>query len=207
MTAPETSPLRIAGDARRRCSRAGFFVLAVLTAAAAGAAEQAAPPPDSAAPPGGAAGSAAPRVTPWLDEVRAPRRAGEERRKAAREAFEARHRATDPWGAAQHGAWEDEADRRREARRQQMEEEREHFRSLGPVAHPLPPWPDPLDPQKPFSPQPAPGSVPSEQGKGENAGAQFGEPPGGGLVYPPGAPPRGPYSPQDWDNLWYYRGY
>ena len=207
MTAPETSPYRIASDARRRCARAGLFVLSVLTAAAVGAAEQAAPPPDSAASPGAAGGSAAPRVTPWLDEVRAQRHAWEERRKAAREAFEARHRAADPWGAAQHGAWENEADRRREARRQQMEADREHLRSLGPVPPPMPPWPEPLDPQKPFSLPPGPGSAPSEPGKGEDAGAQFGESPGGALIYPPGAPPKGPYSPQDWDNLWYYRGY
>ncbi|MFZ0788277.1 MAG: hypothetical protein WAM94_01490, partial [Chromatiaceae bacterium] len=121
--------------------------------------------------------------------------------------FEARHRATDPWGAAQHGAWEDEADRRREARRQQMEADREHLRSLGPVAPPLPPWPEPLDRQTPFSPPPTPGSVSTEQAKGGDAGSQSGESPGRGLIYPPGAPPRGPYSPQDWDNLWYYRGY
>ncbi|MBV5346606.1 hypothetical protein JZU46_00015, partial [bacterium] len=58
--------------------------------------------------------------TPWLDEVRTQRQAAEARRQANRESFEARRRANDPWGAAQHEAWEDNVQRRREARKQRL---------------------------------------------------------------------------------------
>lgn len=139
--------------------------------------------------------------TPWLDEVRAQRQAWEERRRANREAFELRRRLADPWGSAQHEAWEDEVERRREARRQQREQERGLFRGLGP-AEPPPPWSmDQMNPQGTYS-GPASSGGPS----GDPPPARP-EPPGPGVVYPPGSPPRGPYSPQDWDNLWYYRGY
>ncbi len=209
MTAPE--PSQIARRIRDWCSGAAFAALAALTTAAAGATDQAplGGADDAASGPGRSAtpSTAATRVTPWLDEVRAQRRAWEERRKAAHEAFEARHRATDPWGAAQHDAWEDEVDRRREARRQQMEQDREHFRALAPPAPPVPPWPEPLGPQQPFSRPPTPQPTPSELGSGEDSRPQLGESPSGGVIYPPGAPPKAPYSPQDWDNLWYYRGY
>lgn len=148
----------------------------------------------------------------WLDEVRAQRQAWEERRRLNRETFEARRRLADPWGTAQHEAWEDEVERRREARRQHREQEREHFRGLGPSDPPLP-WPEAMDPQgyPARMPPPAPGAPPSSP-PGEGAAADGresvqGEPLAPGIVYPPGTPPRGPYSPQDWDNLWYYRGY
>lgn len=146
--------------------------------------------------------------TRWLDEVRAQRKAWEERRRASREAFEARRRLADPWGAAQHEVWEDEVERRREARRLQREHELEHFRGLGPSDPPLP-WPEAMDPQgyPGRNPPPMPGSPPSASAAAGGHEAVQGEPLAPGIVYPPDAPTRGPYSPQDWDNLWYYRGY
>jgi hypothetical protein len=142
----------------------------------------------------------------WLDEVRAQRQAWEERRNASREAFEARRRLADPRGAAQHDAWEDEVERRRDARRQQREQELEHFRGLGPPEPPRPesivPWGYPAQTTAtPAGPPPA-GPATAVGPPSEHA-----EPHPPGIIYPPGAPPRGPYSPQDWDNLWYYRGY
>jgi hypothetical protein len=144
----------------------------------------------------------------WLDEVRAQRQAWEERRRASREAFEARRRLADPWGTAQHDAWEDEVERRREARRLQREHELEHFRGLRPSDPPLP-WPEAMDPQgyPGRNPPPTPGSPPSASAAAGGRESVQGEPLAPGIVYPPDAPTRGPYSPQDWDNLWYYRGY
>jgi hypothetical protein len=209
MTAPKSSRHRTAHLARYRCWRGTLLALALLAAAeTASAADQVAPPPeqavtqDAAAPPE----PAAPLATPWLNEVRAQRHAWEERRKAVREDFEARRRINDPWGAAQKEAWADEVERRRDARRQHLDQERERFRDLGP-SHPPTVWPDLTDPQNPFTGPPGQFSTPSTEAKGDGTRAPVGEPPVGGIVYPPGAPPTAPYSPQDWDNLWYYRGY
>lgn len=141
--------------------------------------------------------------TRWLDEVRAQRRAWEERRKAKREAFEARRRMADPWGSAQQDAWEDEMERRRSTRRQQMEQQRGLFRGPGP-AKPPPPWTDVGEDQPHF---PTPGQTPMEPMSQDGLPGIFTEPEGLGIVYPPSTPPRGPYSPPNWDNLWYYRGY
>lgn len=204
MTTDERYRVPIAIPARRARRRAACLGLAMLISTAAAAADQ-----ESAAPeaPAGAAIPASPRATPWLDEVRAQRRAWEQRRKAAHDAFETRHRANDPWGAAQHDAWEDEIERRREARRQQMEQDREHFRSLTPAPPPAP-WPELSSPQQSFLGQPPQsGSQPSESATEQHGSIAHDPAQGGPVVYPPGAPPRGPYSPQDWDNLWYYRGY
>jgi hypothetical protein len=68
---------------------------------------------------------------PWLDEVRTQRQAWEARRQAARDAFEARRRLADPQGAAHQEAWEKDVHRRREARKQRMEQDRQRFRVLG----------------------------------------------------------------------------
>lgn len=144
--------------------------------------------------------------TRWLDEVRAQRQAWEERRKASREAFEARRRIADPWGAAQHEAWEDEVERRREALRLHREEDWEPFRGLG-RSQPPPPWPEGMEPQGSYPVPAAPGAVVGDPATADRPPSGFPEPQLPGIVYPPGAPPRGPYSPQDWDNLWYYRGY
>lgn len=151
----------------------------------------------------------------WVDEVRAQRQAREERHKASREAFEARRRAADPLGAAQQEDWEEEVERRREARRLRMEQDREHFRSLGPT-EPLP-WGgyDAMLPPPDLVPGEALG-VPSEATAHPFAfPLQPIEPPPETAAYPPVAPagrpsavPGGsPYSPQAWDNLWYFRGY
>lgn len=137
----------------------------------------------------------------WLEEVRAQRRAWEERRQAARDTFEARRRLNDPRGAAHQEAWEEDVRRRRETRMQRMEQDREFFRGLrqpplpwyqsqGPASGPtrqVPEW----RPDRP-SDSPSPGT---------------GDPSTGTDFYPPGAPQAGPFSPEHWDNLWYYRGY
>lgn len=149
-------------------------------------------------------------ATRWLDEVRAQRQAWEERRKASREAFEARRRATDPWGSAHQEAWEDARERRRETRRKQREQEWEHFRGLGPYQV-QPPWPEGIEPPRAYPVPAAPGNPPGNPAPTEGTAPMLTEPqipaqvPG--IVYPPNTPPRGPYSPQDWDNLWYFRGY
>lgn len=149
-------------------------------------------------------------ATRWLDEVRVQRQAWEERRKASREAFEARRRATDPWGSAQQEAWEEALERRRESRRQQREQEWERFRGRVPYRA-QPPWPEGIEPPRAYPSPAAPGNLPGNPMPMEGAPPALTEPqvpdqiPG--IVYPPNTPPRGPYSPQDWDNLWYFRGY
>jgi hypothetical protein len=127
----------------------------------------------------------------WLDEVRAQRRAWEERRQAAREAMDARRRWIDPWGAAKKEAREKETQRRREALREHIEREREAFRGNSR------PWgmrPDPL--------QEAP---PSESGEpSRDTAPQQGDPDADVGI----SAPDSPYPPlPGWDNRWYYRGY
>ncbi len=129
-------------------------------------------------------------VSPWLDEVRAQRRAREERRRAAKEAMDARRRWIDPWGAAQQEAREQEVQRRRGAFLEQIERDREAFRNQVPWA-PAPqqsPWLNEMLTREPELTAP---------GEAETAGAT-------GPAVPP---PSTPYAPPGWDNLWYYRGY
>jgi hypothetical protein len=124
-------------------------------------------------------------VDQWLEEVRAQRRAWEERRRATKEAINARRRLTDPWGAAHQEAHEKENQRRRDAMMDQIERDRETFREQGP-------WqatgPKDLGPPPPAAPPISAGAPPE---------------PGGtdGPVEPPAYPPSG------WNNRWYYRGY
>jgi hypothetical protein len=148
--------------------------------------------------------------TPWLDEVRTQRQAAEARRQANRESFEARRRANDPWGAAQHEAWEDGVQRRREARKQRIEQDRDYFRGMSP--NPADPWGEPWNDATPSSaPRGSPAADTAPLGDPFRA-ADLNR---GGLPLVPGtadldAPPppgtRG-YAPQDWNNLWYFRGY
>jgi hypothetical protein len=74
--------------------------------------------------PGPAPGEprADPGELPWLDEVRAQREAWEARRKAEKEASDARLRMIDPWGAAHMEAHEREAEARRDAALQRAEQ-------------------------------------------------------------------------------------
>jgi hypothetical protein len=125
-------------------------------------------------------------TTPWLDEVRAQRQAWEDRRESARSAFEARRRANNPRAAAQQEAWEEDVRRRRAARLEWMDQERERFRQLGPAVPPLSEpwtWPWPKDP---------PGSLESA--------------PGATFVSPV-APEESLFVPPGWDNHWYFRGF
>lgn len=222
MAQPHSQPDSRAASGPRRPSGGCLLALALLIGVAPLWAESGPPAPgaSSAAPGQGPRSEDSPDGRPppvvpapdpstrWLDEVRAQRQAWEERRKASREAFEARRRLADPWGAAQHETWEDEVERRRDARRQYREQERELFRGLGP-SDPPPPWPETMEPQgyPAQIPPPPPGSPPGDAATADGLQSGYGEPLAPGIVYPPGTPPRGPYSPQDWDNLWYYRGY
>ena len=120
--------------------------------------------------------------TPWLDEVRAQRQGWENRRDAARNAFEARRRANNPRAAAQQEAWEDDVRRRRAARLERLEQDRELFRSFGPSQMPLLPWPWTTGPAAP----PELGSEPV-------------------VPAPPHEEPL--FAPPGWDNHWYFRGF
>jgi hypothetical protein len=132
------------------------------------------------APPAPVYGEPLP-LEPWLDEVRAQRQAWETKREAARDAFEARRRANNPRAAAQQEAWEEEVRRRRAARLERMDQERELFRSLGPSQMPFPwPW------TSGFSALP-------DTATGHSAPATPGDKP---MFAPPG-----------WDNHWYFRGF
>lgn len=216
MAQPDTRPAPRAGHPQAPT----LLIVALLIVALPGWAEPGPPDPDLPFVPAGegprsedqsnARATEGPTAldpgTRWLDEVRAQREAWEERRKASREAFEARRRVAAPWGAAQHEAWEDEVERRREARRLHREEERELFRALGP-SQPPPPLPEGMEPQGTYPVPAAPSADVRDPATADRTPSGFAEPQLPGIVYPPGAPPRGPYSPQDWDNLWYYRGY
>jgi len=119
-------------------------------------------------------------MSQWLDEVRAQRRAWEERRRVAKEAIDARRRWIDPWGAAQKDAMKQEVQRRRDAFREKIERDREAFRSYRPWSAEPAPWHEELPPQ------------------GENQGL----PEGASQL------PEAPYPPlPGWDNRWYFRGF
>jgi hypothetical protein len=125
----------------------------------------------------------------WLDEVRAQRRAWEERRRAAKEAIDARRRWINPWGAAQKEAREKENQRRREAFMEHIEREREAFRSGAPWGSAPGPWEE----------APQTDKVPHMPGPPESRGPEGSdEVPTGPSPYP---------QPPGWDNRWYYRGY
>ena len=134
----------------------------------------------------------------WLDEVRAQRQAAEERHLANRDAFAARRRTT-AWGATRHDARELEVQRRRTARKQRIEEDRERFRTLG-AAYPSP-WTIPESPQAVTgTDQPAPTAAATQP-------ETPADPTGAFSRVPPPPASAGHNTPQDWDNLWYYRGY
>ena len=133
----------------------------------------------------------------WFDEVRAQRQAAEERHQARREAGAARRRAGDPRATAQREAWEAEVQRRRATRQLRIEQERHRFRALGTVEHS--PWAILESPQAAGTDQ-----------RGATAATEpehSAYPPGAFSRDPPSAAGTGHYAPQEWDNLWYYRGY
>jgi hypothetical protein len=91
-------------------------------------------------PHAGESAPAAPnRIPRWLDEVRAQRQALQEQRRAQ---HEARRRAIDPIGAAQQEAREDAFFRRRQERREMLDQDRRSFVNQGPWAAP---WPSPRE--------------------------------------------------------------
>ncbi|HYN78784.1 MAG TPA: hypothetical protein VES73_13460 [Lamprocystis sp. (in: g-proteobacteria)] len=141
-----------------------------------------------------------PRSPAWLDEVRAQRQASEERHQANRDAFGARRRPKEPWAAAQHEAWQARVQQRREARKQRIDQDRERWRTLG--AAPPTPWDPPPPP-----PTTAANANPSVPTATDPAGATPAYSPDGVGSYPPAAAGGRVYAPQDWNNLWYFRGY
>lgn len=198
MRAEAHRALRCAGSARPGDRIAGIAVLlcavAWIGAGAAAGEDQTrrGPTHDQSGihPPGQPLASEGP--TPWLDEVRAQRRSWEEKREAARRAYEARRRANNPQAAAQHEAWEEDVQRRRAARRERMDQERELYRSLGPSLVPAWPWPNDSSPDLTRDPTRDP-TWRSDAGSDPFA---------------PGAPSDAPvFAPQGWDNHWYFQGF
>jgi hypothetical protein len=196
-------------SARVGCTHLAVALTILLVAGAPGADDQPAPADPTLTPPAwtpapivAPATEPGPSATPWLEEVRAQRQAIEARHQAAREAVAARHRAADPWGATRQEARADELQRRREARRQRIEQDREHFRGLS--AGLTDPW------AEPWSPPPAP-REPGADARTAGRAPDVGKPsataltPGDRLPQPPPVPRVSP--PQDWNNLWYFRGY
>jgi len=126
-------------------------------------------------------------VRQWLDEVRAQRLMREERRRAAKEAIDARRRWINPWHAAQQERREQETQRRRDAFMEYIERDRETFSNLVPWGFRQSPWQD-----------------------------EISEPPAGLLLSPgmdatevagEAEPSASPYPLPGWNNRWYYRGF
>jgi hypothetical protein len=182
-----------------------ILVLLWLLATTAGA-QTLAPANDGAAalrPTGEESEAGAGYVDPmdeWLEEVKAQRRAWEERRRAAKEAINARRRLTDPWGAAQQEARDKELQRRHDAMIEQFERDHEAFRNQVPWPSSPSRWDQGAAPAAGQSAPTADAPAPIQ----EHIDAP-----------PPPAPERAPqntansstYPPSGWDNRWYYRGY
>ena len=127
--------------------------------------------PDNPAPTG--------EASPWLEAVRAQRRAWEAQRRASKEAIAAQRRAMDPWAAAQHEAREQERQERRDRWLESIDRDRQRFRRQGPWLDDPTPWPKGTVP--PAAPAPPAGLGSPEA-----------------ITRPP---------PPGWDNGWYYQGY
>ena len=172
----------------QRLQRLVLFLGAVVFAVpAAPAQEPVMPPPPRPMLP---APTEPEGVQQWLDEVRAQRRAREERRRAAKEARDARRRLIDPWGAAQMEARAEQHKRRRDAFREEIDRKREALRSQAPWATPPSRWPEAPKESTALESSTDSGTVP-EPLEPEEPGNS-----------------RHPYLPlPGWDNRWYYRGY
>lgn len=181
----------------------GTGALALLLLVSRGGALAQDPPSASPVPGASDPGATSPALAepPWLAEVRAQRQAWEERRRAARDAFEARRRQVDPRRAAHQDAWEEDVRRRREARLQRIDQDRERFRDLG---QPTLPWyPGPMGIPDTTGATPGERTSPSTGAAGtETRSADT-----GAALAAPGAPASAPPLPQAWDNTWYFRGY
>lgn len=93
-------------------------------------------------------------ASPWLEAVRAQRRAWEAQRRASREAIDAKRRAIDPWAAAQHEAREQERRERRDRWLQAIDRDRQRFLQQGPWLDGAEPWPGtPVAPVPPANPE------------------------------------------------------
>lgn len=157
----------------------GVWFLAVFAVAA-----QEPPPPPPGVPPIPVEPEP---VRQWLDEVRAQRQVREERRRAQKEAIDARRRWIDPWGAAQQEVREQETQRRRDAFMEHIERDREVLRNQLPWRFVPSPWlQDAPTTRTHLAPAPA-------EAGGESA-AQ-------------GVTPPASYALPEWDNGWYYRGF
>jgi hypothetical protein len=148
----------------------------------------------------GAAGVYADPMDEWLEEVKAQRRAWEERRRAAKETMNARRRLTDPWGAAQQEARDKELQRRHDAMIEQFERDREAFRNQVP-------WPSSPS-RRDQGPAPAAGqSAPAADASAPIQERIDAPPPPAPERAPQNAANSSTYPPSGWDNRWYYRGY
>jgi hypothetical protein len=126
-------------------------------------------------------------VDRWLAEVRAQRQARDERRQAAKEAWDARRRWIDPWAAAQQEAREKQAQRRHDALIEHIERDREAFRNWIPWGFHGNPWQG--------STADLPAQMPQSTGTDAAGVAENASP--SPSTYPlPG-----------WDNRWYFRGF
>ena len=164
-----------------------FFLWTLMLAVSPLVAQEPVPPPPVPMMP---APTEPEGVHQWLDEVRAQRRVREERRRAAKEARDARRRLIDPWGAAQQEAREKQQQFRRDAFMEEIDRKREAFRSRAPWGTQPAPWQEvPRD------------SAPAEMA--DDAESSMGVP--GPEGQGPTAPPY-PTLP-GWNNRWYYRGY
>jgi hypothetical protein len=85
---------------------------------------------------------------------------------------------------------------------QRMEQDRERFLEL--EQPPMPGFQPPTS--GPAAPARDSGTYRTHPAETRGTGAE--DPSSAGnFVDPPALPPRDSYAPQDWDNLWYYRGY
>ncbi len=120
-------------------------------------------PPSLADAALGQVDSAAAGAPRWLEEVRAQRRALQEKRRAQ---HEARKRAIDPAGAAQQEAREEEFLRRRQEMHDMIEADRRLFMNHGPRISPVPALPATSAPDDVSYPPTRPGYVPPDWDNG-----------------------------------------
>jgi hypothetical protein len=167
-------------------SRLRRLAFALFTGVFVAAPTRAQEPPPPPLPPSAGPSAEPESLDQWLDEVRAQRRAWENRRRAAKEALDARRRWIDPWGAAQHDAREQETQRRRDAFREKIERDREAFRNQAPWGAVYGPMPDE-----------SMGFLPDD----------ITSPDADDATASRGAPSPSQFPLPGWDNRWYYRGY
>jgi hypothetical protein len=124
-----------------------------------------------------------PAISPWLEEVRAQRRAWEARRRDSQEAAQARRQWSDPRAAAaaQQEAWDEMVQRRRDDWLEEIDRDRRYFRQQGP-------W---------------------QWGAGDRSSAAASDLRWQQVEQLPATDRSSPstFPPSGWNNGWYYNGY